>query len=174
MLKNIRNNSDLIRLEDQAPASDEESPSSSYDKERDDRYQACLSALATAEKNLPTLEQAWNDAKKMLERYDKAIEEYTKRQKSLIGEDGESGIMKQYSDFQDELNTAWTSKESLNGYDEIYGENGTIDCLKNFGTAISSLLSTLSENQAKWVTKEKEAKEAYDAANAIIEAGCSY
>jgi hypothetical protein len=181
MLKNIRNNSDLIRLEEQAPAADAsetEDPNnggtSEYDQQRWANYQACQTEKQQAADNRESLKKAWDDAKKMVEDYETAIAEFTEKQNLLGGEDGKGGIMKGYTDFQNHLNDAWKGKAALNGYADIFEDGGDLTCLANFNTAISSLLSTLEKNKGEWILKRDDAQKAYEDNELIANKTCTY
>ncbi len=179
MLKNKLENERLIRFMPGSDVSGDEDPNnggtSEYDQQRWANYQACQTEKQQAVDNRESLKKAWDDAKKMVEDYETAIAEFTEKQNLLGGgADGKGGIMKGYTDFQNNLNNAWKGREALNGYADIFDDGGDLTCLANFNDAISSLLSTLDKNMGDWILKRDDAQKAYEDNELIANKTCTY
>jgi len=175
MLKNIKNNSNLIRLEEQAPdASGTEDPNNGGTQVDLTGYWNCVADRDAAKLKLSELQESWDEAVKMLEKYETAIKEIEDRKKELGGASGEGGIMLEYTKFKETINSAWTSSMSLNGYDNIYGEdsNSTVNCLKNFYGEMGTLLDTLNGNRDAWKKEEEKREKAFTDNEKVANQNC--
>ena len=152
MLKNIKNNVDLIRHEGE-----------------DIDWCAIAIAACEAEKGQHAIlaaqyKQEYDDALAMETKFSDAIDKLSKNQTRLDEIKGE------YQAFQNTINNAWTSAPDLKNYHTI-GED--IQCLDDYSSAIGDAITDLTAKMAEWTSKKDTAWSNYQTENEAANVTCT-